>query len=108
MRTWSLLPCLLLLSLAVIAQQPPSGQNATNNAASGGTRGVTVVGCVNSLNGYFTLETRSGEAYLLKGDHDALFGHIGKQVAISGTMTGSKKAQILKISAMKKISDTCQ
>lgn len=107
MRTWNLLPCLLLLSLAAIAQQSPSGQNASNNA-SGDTGGVTVVGCVASLNGYFTLETRSGEVYRLKGDHDALVGHNGKQVAISATMTGSKKAQTLKISTMKKISDTCQ
>jgi hypothetical protein len=108
MRTWNLVACLLLLSLAAIAQQSPLGQNATNNSASGGTGAVTVVGCVNSLNGYFTLETRGGEVYRLKGDHDALLGRIGKQVAISGTMTGSKKAQTLKISTMKKISDTCQ
>ncbi len=108
MRTWILLPCLVLLSLVAVAQQSSSGQNATNNAASGSTGAVTVVGCVASLNGYFTLETRGGEVYRLKGDHDALVGHNGKQVAISGTMTGSKKAQTLKISTMKKISDTCQ
>jgi hypothetical protein len=35
---------------------------------------VKVSGCVNSLNGSFQLITHEGKTYVLKGDHDTLFG----------------------------------
>ncbi len=108
MRTWILLPCLLLLSAIAFAQQSPPNQAGPNGASAGGTGTVTVVGCVNSINGYFTLGTRRGDLYRLKGDHDALFGYIGKEVAISGTAKSSEKGRTLEISKIKKVSDTCQ
>lgn len=107
MRTKFLLSSLLLLSVVMSAQQSPSGQTVASGAA-GSSGAVTVVGCVGSINGYFTLGTRHGDLYRLKGDHDALLSHNGKEVAISGTVTTSKKDRVLQISTMKKISDGCQ
>jgi hypothetical protein len=108
MRTWILLPCLLLLSLMSLAQQSPSSQGTPNDAPAASAAAMTVVGCVSSMNGYFTLGTRRGDLYRLKGDHDTLFGYNGKEVAISGTVTSSEKGRTLQISKIKKVSDTCQ
>jgi hypothetical protein len=108
MKTWSLLPCLLLLSLISVAQQSPSGQNAPNNAPSTASGAITVVGCVGSINGYFTLGTRRGDVYRLKGDHDALLGYNGKEVVISGTIGPTARDRTLQISTIKKVSDSCQ
>ena len=108
MRTWTLLPCLLLLSLLTVAQQSPPSQTNPNSAPTGESGAMTVVGCVNSINGHFTLGTRRGDLYRLKGDHDTLFGYNGMEVAISGTVTSSEKRRTLHISKIKKVSDTCQ
>jgi hypothetical protein len=107
MRTWFLLPCVLLLSLMTFAQQSSPGQANPNGAPTGGTGAVTVVGCVESINGYFTLSTSAGDVYRLKGDHDTLFGYNGMKVAISGTVKSSEKGRTLEISKIKKLSDTC-
>jgi hypothetical protein len=61
---------------------------------------------VTSINGYFSLVTRSGQ-FRLKGDHDSLLGHNGQQVRVTGTLT-KKGPQTLKITELKKVSDTCQ
>ncbi len=108
MRTWILVTCLLFLSLMTFGQQSPSTQANPNAAPGGSTGAVTVVGCVGSINGYFTLGTRRGDRYRLKGDHDTLLGYNGMQVAISGTVKSSEKGRTLEISNIKKLSDTCQ
>ncbi len=108
MRTWILLPCLLLLSLMSLAQQSSPSEASSNAVPAGSTGAMTVVGCVSSINGYFTLGTRRGDLYRLKGDHDSLLGYNGKEVAINGTLTSSEKARTLQVSKIKKISDTCQ
>jgi len=79
-------------STAVLGQ----GSGNDPSAADGGP--ITVEGCLTSVNGYFSLATRSG-LLRLKGDHDSLFGHNGQQVRVTGTVTsGKKKApQTLKI-----------
>lgn len=107
MRTWIVLACLLLMSLITMAQQSPSNQNAPNNPSTGSPGAITVIGCVGSINGYFTLGTRRGDVYKLKGDHDALLGYNGKEVAISGTIGANAKDRTLQISNIKKVADTC-
>ena len=107
MRTWIVLPSLLLFSVMAFAQQPSPRQNSANAAPAGGTGAMTVVGCVNSINGDFILGTPNGQVYRLKGDHDSLLGYNGRKVAISGTVTSSEKARTLQISKIKKLSDTC-
>jgi hypothetical protein len=106
MRTWYLLSCLLLLSLATFAQQSPSSQSTSNDNSAGSGGPITVEGCVTSINGSFFLATPSGQ-FRLKGDHDSLLGHNGQQVRVTGTVT-KKEPQTLKISHLKKVSDTCQ
>jgi hypothetical protein len=110
MRTSTLLACLLLLfSLTTPAQQQaPSGQSNPNGLPSGSAAAVTVVGCVNSINGYFTLGTRRGDLYRLKGDHDSLLSYNGKEVAVSGTVKASEQGRTLEIGKMKKVSENCQ
>lgn len=108
MRTWILLPCVLLLSVMTFAQQSPPNQANPNGAPGASAGAMTVVGCVNSVNGYFTLGTRRGDLYRLKGEHDTLLGYNGKEVAISGTVMSSEKGRTLQISKIKKLSDTCQ
>jgi hypothetical protein len=108
MRTWKLLSCLLLLSLMTFAQQSSPSQGPANNAPSGSAAGVTAVGCINSINGSFTLATRHGDLYRLKGEHDTLLGYNGKEVVIVGSVSTSKGERTLQISTVKKVSDTCQ
>lgn len=109
MRTWCLLPCLILLSLTTLAAQSSSGQGMSNDNSGANGGPITVEGCVTSFNGYFSLLTRGG-VFRLKGDHDSLLGHNGQQVRITGTVTpaGKKGSKALKIAELKKIADTCQ
>jgi hypothetical protein len=107
MRTWYWLPFFLMLPLMSLAQESPSSQGTSNDNSAGNGAPVTVEGCVTSINGYFTLVTPDG-AIRLKGDHDALFGHNGQQVRITGTLTKKKGSQVLRIASLKKVSDTCQ
>lgn len=107
MRIRYLLPC-LVFSVVGFAQQPAPGQGTPNDNPGAGGGPVTIEGCVTSVNGHFSLATRSG-MLRLKGDHDSLFGYNGQQVRVTGTMTsGKKKVQTLKISEIKKLSDSCQ
>ncbi|HEY4959879.1 MAG TPA: hypothetical protein VII29_03375 [Terriglobales bacterium] len=105
MRRWCLMWCCFLLSLVVWAE--PSDSNPPK----------TIEGCVASINGAFMLGTASGERYILKGDHDALFSYNGKQVRITGTVKKSANGsspsspgepRTLKVSDIKKVYDTCQ
>jgi hypothetical protein len=109
MRTWSLLLCLsLVVSAAAFALQSASREGVANNDSPGSGQ-ITIEGCVTSINGSFSLETRNG-MLRLKGDHDSLLGHNGQQVRITGTVSpvGKKGPQTLRISDLKKVSDTCQ
>ena len=109
MRTWRLTPCFLFVfSLAMFAQQSSTNQNNANNNSSANGGKVTVDGCVMSVNGYFALETSSGN-YRLKGDHDSLLGRNGQEVRIKGTITSAGKGgpKTLTISEMKKLADSC-
>jgi hypothetical protein len=110
MRAVLLLSCLLALSLLVsAAQASSSGQDTAGGTSAESSAPVTLVGCVTSMNGHFSLATRTG-LVRLKGDHDSLLGHNGQQVRIIGTMKRDKKSgrQTLTISELKKISDSCQ
>jgi len=118
MRTWYLLPCLLLLSLTTFAQQAPSSQGTANDTPAGSGDSTTVVGCVTGVNGSFTLGTPNGDLYRLKGHHNALFHYNGMEVRVTGTVTPSKPSsaskrvsgtmpQTLKIAKIEKLRDTC-
>lgn len=103
MRGWLLVSCFTLLSLTATMAQSDGGKSKT------------VEGCVTSINGAFMLGTPDGQRYLLKGDHDTLFGYNGKQVRVTGTVKKASKnsssqgePRTLRVSDVKKVYDTCQ
>jgi len=78
-----------------------------------GSSKVKVAGCVQAVNGKFELITQKGN-YVLKGDHDALFGYTGKLVEVTGKVDAAAKSQppelpvVLHVSKLKKLADACQ
>ena len=75
---------------------------------------VTVVGCLNGINGSFQLVTRKGRTYILKGDHDTLFDYGGKLVQVTGRVDAGQKPPppgapaTLRINKIKKLADSCE
>jgi len=96
--------CVLLLMITFAV--PSFGQQA-------GSSKVKVAGCVESLNGKFQLITQQG-TYVLKGDHDTLFGYTGKLVEVTGNVDAAAKSQppeipvVLHVTKLKKLADACQ
>jgi len=98
-------------------QNPPSPSSQTR-AASGQT---SVEGCLQGSSGNFTLTDSSGATYQLQGDTSKLSKHVGHEVQITGSPSGSSAAssgratsqagspqQILTVSKMKHISESCK
>ena len=83
-------------------------------AQAGGNHKVKVAGCVMSINGQFKLLTQDGPAFVLKGDHNALLGYTGMLIEVTGTVDPASKSspkgdpEILRISKLKKLADTCE
>jgi len=98
-RVVRIMSLLLHVSVSVLAQQPTTSR-------------TTLSGCVLSLNGVFSLTTANGIRYVLKGDHDTLFSHNGKQVQVTGTMKTTKKTSskpaTFHVTDIKKRADFCQ
>jgi hypothetical protein len=96
-------PSIILIVLLFVAQCV--GQQSSH--------GITVSGCVMSVNGEFHLLTR-GRTYILKGKHDTLFGYDGKQVEVVGTTDAGSASSpqgvpvVLHITKLKKVADFCQ
>lgn len=88
----------LLFAVLCQAQQSPDSK-------------ATKSGCLQSLNGQFILFTQQDGQIILKGDHDTMFGYIGKQVEVTGTMKAqtkqSPKPVEMHVSKVKKIADGC-
>src|SRR5436853_5515588 len=78
----------LLMSTAWLAAQdsPQSGTSQTSAAASGQTN---VQGCLQGSNGSYTLTADSGTTYQLQGDTSKLDKHVGHEVQITGTPSGT-------------------
>ena len=62
------------------------------------------------LNGNFTLVTRSGDRYILKGRHNTLFSYNGNQVQVTGKSKSTKEAarHEFQVSSVKRIAQVCQ
>ena len=95
-----------------------SGSSQTGTASSGKT---TVQGCLQSSNGTYTLTDKSGTTYQLQGDTSKLSAHVGHEVKITGTTSGSSATSssmgtqtggtqqpTLTVESMKHVSKTCQ
>jgi hypothetical protein len=86
----------LLLSAAWLqAQQyPQSGSSPSGGAQTSSGQGhdsgkTTVEGCLAGSDGNFTLTDSSGATYQLQGDTSKLTEHVGHEVQIKGTTSGS-------------------
>jgi hypothetical protein len=115
-----LLALALLIPAALLQAQDDSqtGSSQTGTSASGQT---TVQGCLQGSDGNYTLTDKSGTTYQLQGDTKKLSGHVGHEVQITGsssgtgatssamgTQAGGTQQPILTVKSMKHISKTCQ
>lgn len=109
MRIACRLSCLLsFVLLASLAPTSLSGQNTGGDNSAGSGAPITVEGCIGSMNGHISLVTPKG-TYRLKGDHDTLLDHNGKQVRVTGTFITGKKSGLptIQVSDITTLSDTC-
>ncbi len=123
-----LLALALLASGAWIQAQAQYGQSSSSQSgtSSSGTSSQTKVqGCLQGSNGNYTLTSDTGTTYQLQGDTAKLSKHVGHEVEITGTSSGSSAAsspssgassssagtsgasQTLDVSNVKHISKTC-
>ncbi len=112
MRIWYRLACLLVLALTVLTLTSfgqDNGNNNNNGSQSNNSGPITVEGCVGSMNGHFGIVTDGG-VYRLKGDHDLLMNHNGKQVRVTGNIISLNKTgrQTIEVTNLKKLHDFCQ
>lgn len=105
------LSMLLGLSTAGMAQD----KNAEKSPAEGEK---TVIGCLTGSEGQYTVGTSNDMLYVLEGDTDSFKRLNGKMVKIAGTMSdprsGTSKDNVLsqqpptiKVTALKKMADSC-
>ena len=86
-KTLMLVLALLVSSAWLSAQEyPQSGSPQTGNAAAGQN---TIQGCLEGSNGSYTLTADSGTTYQLQGDTSMLSKHVGHEVQITGTPSGT-------------------
>jgi len=88
----------LLLSAAWLQaeQYPQSGSSPSGGAQASSSQGrdssgskTTVEGCLAGSDGNFTITDSSGTTYQLQGDTSKLTEHVGHEVQIKGTTSGS-------------------
>lgn len=90
----------LMLALAILcsaawlqAQNPSSQTSHAIPTQAGAASGQTSVeGCLQSSNGSFTLTDNAGTTYQLQGDTSKLSKHVGHEVQITGSTSGSSAA----------------
>jgi len=124
------MPKILTLALSLLIavawlqaqnQYPRTGSTQTGTEATGQT---AVEGCLQSANGNFTLTDKSGTTYNLQGDTSKLTEHVGHEVQITGSTSGSSSASsssttspsgtsgsqqpMLTVDKVKHISKTCK
>jgi hypothetical protein len=85
----------LLLSAAWLQAQNSSSQSnpsqsASSSASSSGQ--TKVEGCLEGASGSYTLMSNTGTTYQLQGDTAKLSKHVGHEVEITGTTSGSSAA----------------
>ncbi len=117
-----LLAVVVLLSAAWVQAQ--YGQSSGSQSSASNSSGQTKVqGCLQGSNGSYTLTSDSGTTYQLSGDTSKLTKHVGHEVEITGSTSGSSSAstgaspttgtptnsaeQSLSVEHVKHISETC-
>jgi hypothetical protein len=119
---------ILLLAIALVcsaawlqAQDQYGSQSGSSQAGTAASGKTTVQGCLQNANGTYTLTDKSGTTYQLQGDTSKLSDHVGHEVKITGTTSGSSATSssmgapaggtqqpTLTVESMKHISKTCQ
>jgi hypothetical protein len=112
--------CATAVLQAQTSSQPDSAQTGTSSQMSGsnqGTAGQTSVqGCVQGSNGSYTITDANGTTYKLQGDESKLSKHVGHQVEITGSTSGSSDTsasgaagsqQTLTVTKVKHLSGSC-
>jgi len=82
----------LLLSAAWLQAQnqyPQTSSSQTGASASGQT---AIQGCLQGLDGNYTLTDKAGTTYQLQGDTSKLSAHVGHEVRIAGSKTSASSA----------------
>jgi Protein of unknown function (DUF5818) len=107
----------LLCSAAWLQAQDQSAQAPPSGSARPDSSHVAVEGCLQGSNGSFTITDSSGTTYQLQGDNAKLSKHVGHEVQITGSTSGSSAAssgsgmggsQTLTVQKMKHISESCK
>jgi hypothetical protein len=127
------MPRILMLALALLCstawvqaqqdQYPQNPQNPPSGSSQAGTSAgeTSVEGCLQGSNGNFTLTDKSGTTYQLSGDTSKLSKHVGHEVQITSSTSGSSAAsstssmpqggsqqQTLTVDKVKHISESCK
>jgi len=119
-KTTLMLAIPLLVSTSWLLAQ--NQDSPTRSGQTGPAGETTVQGCLQELNGSYTLTSDSGMTYLLQGASSTLSKHVGHEVRITGSTsnagssrsetdpaagTSEKPQETLTIASMKHISKTC-
>jgi hypothetical protein len=126
------MPKTILLAFAILcfavgmqAQDTSSQDTSAQTSPAGAQTGTasshtSVQGCVQGSDGNYTLTDSSGTTYMLQGDAAKLNKHVGHEVQITGSTSGSSSANAmgnssqggsqptLTVDKVKHISDNCK
>lgn len=117
-----LLALTLLCSAAWLQAQDQYPQSSSTGSSQAQTTSgqTSVQGCLQGSSGNFTLTDNTGTMYQLQGDTSKLSKHVGHEVEITGSTSGSSAAssssgmsqggsqQMLTVSKVKHISENCK
>jgi len=119
--TRMLMFALVLLCSAAWLQAQDTSQQSPSAQAGAMSGQTSVEGCLQGSNGSFTITDSTGTAYQLEGDASMLSKHVGHEVKVIGTTSGSGDAssaagasqgnsaqQTLTVQKVKHISDSCK
>jgi hypothetical protein len=107
------------LWLQAQAGYPQSDANQIGQTDGNSGRQTSVEGCLQGSNGNYTLTADSGSVYQLTAHTSKLSEHVGHEVRITGTTSGSGTAaspsattpgasqSVLEVKSIKHISKTC-
>ena len=84
----------------------------SNSAPTTVSTPAKISGCLMAMNGAFYLTTATGERFILKGKHNAMFSHNGQQVEVtlkSGKdLTAQASPKKLTVTHIEMVAQVCQ
>jgi hypothetical protein len=97
--------------------QPGSSNQMSGSNQTGAAGQVSVQGCLQGSNGSYTITDANGTTYQVQGDNAKLSKHVGHQVEITGSTSGSSASsaggasagsqQTLTVTKVKHLSGSC-